>query len=75
MQEDVPAGVAIASIKDAVATLQCGREWEAKLTLVPAPPAPPAPHAETQSEVTFMPLTSHSGPCFASALCHTAVHP
>ena len=52
MQEDVPAGVSIVSIKDAVATLQCSQEWESKLTLVPAPPVTPAPHAETQSEVS-----------------------
>ncbi len=39
-QEEVPAGVSVASIKDAVATLRCGDEWESKLTLVPAPRVP-----------------------------------
>ena len=47
----MPAGVSIASIKDAVATLQCGKEWEAKLTLVPAPAALPAAQENLQSEV------------------------
>lgn len=51
MQEDVPAGVSITSIKNAVATLHCGKEWEAKLTLVPAPPAPPAAQERAKSEV------------------------
>ena len=44
MQEEVPPGVTVASIKDAVATLRCGNEWESKLTLVPAPPIPHSTH-------------------------------
>ena len=45
-QEDIPPGVSVASIRDAVATLRCGNEWEAKLTLVPAPPSAPSNTAE-----------------------------
>lgn len=45
--------MSIVSIKDAVATLQCGKEYEAKLTLVPAPPAPPVAPADVHEQVTL----------------------
>ncbi|BDA50233.1 probable mediator of RNA polymerase II transcription subunit 14 at N-terminal half [Coccomyxa sp. Obi] len=41
LQEKLPAGVEVASIGGGVVELHCGKEWEARLTLVPAPTQPP----------------------------------
>ncbi|CAL8465259.1 g4794 [Coccomyxa elongata] len=41
LQEKLPAGVKVASIGGGVVELHCGKEWEARLTLVPAPPQLP----------------------------------
>ena len=79
MQEDIPSGVSVASIKDAVATLRCGDEWEAKLTLVPAPPSAPshtpaelaAPAKVSASPVTCLAQVKHatlSGLCQKSGV-------
>lgn len=57
MQEEVPPGVTVASIKDAVATLRCGNEWESKLTLVPAPLIPQStPEGLSSAEEVSQPL-------------------
>lgn len=47
----------VASIKDAVATLRRGDEWESKLTLVPAPLIPQSAHeGPSSAEEVSQPL-------------------
>ena len=47
----------VAPIKDAVATLRCGDEWESKLTLVPAPLIPQSTHeGPSSAEEVSQPL-------------------
>ena len=53
LQEKLPAGVAVASIGGGVVELRCGKLWEARLTLVPAPPPPPKAPAAQQACYTF----------------------
>lgn len=63
-QETLPEGVRVVSVAGGCAVLRSGREWEARLTLVPKPALPPAPlpaAAAAAAPAAQNPAPAHAG--------------